>query len=333
MANADNTLTDDHVDVLNDDARPDKPKKIKPAQPRREPAPRPQPICAISEERSLGPFDFLRRNSLVKARATTVLITSRGEYRRYDPDNPPTALDLLRYRARFLSEVDMSYHLTRLVSNLPCKGDAFGFPAIVDLHWRVMDPIKVVRDGIRDLAAAMEGPILAELRPVTREFAVALSEEAEAAANRVLKSMPEVVVDFGIEAVAFVQLRMDEAERDRQRRDARVRHYRETIASGDLDQFALRLAENPKDVAAVIELLIKERDTHRQDTVDFVTKLIESDAIERWQIDDQVRTVLQWLQENTNRVITGTDEARRARLGTDYNAEPPHPNGAQRPPA
>ena len=64
-------------------------------------------------------------------------------------------------------------------------------------------------------------------------------------------------------------------------------------------------------------MLIKERDSHRHETVGFVTKLIESGAIERWEVEDQVRTVLQWLQEATNRVITGTDETRRASLGTD----------------
>jgi hypothetical protein len=54
-----------------------------------------------------------------------------------------------------------------------------------------------------------------------------------------------------------------------------------------------------------------------------VTKLIESGAIERWEIDDQVRTVLQWLKDTTNRVITGTDEARRASLGADQLAGEP----------
>jgi hypothetical protein len=70
-------------------------------------------------------------------------------------------------------------------------------------------------------------------------------------------------------------------------------------------------------VATVIAMLVKERDRHRRDTVDFVTKLVESGSIERWQVADQVRKVLQWLQDGSNRVITGTDETRRAPLVTD----------------
>jgi hypothetical protein len=274
------------------------------------------PFSPISEERPVGSADLLRTGSLIKARTTTVMITARGEYLPYSPQNPPTRAELLRKRVRYLSQVDMGYHLTRIRGELPCRGDAFGFPATVDLHWRVQDAIKVVQDGIHNVHTAVEPRILARLRPITRTFDVEDSEGAERAANQALGRMLEIG-DFGLDGVAFVRLCMDDAVRDRVRMETRVHTYRAIIASGDLSQFALRLAENPKDVAEVIELLIKERDTHRQDTVDFVTKLIDSGAIERWEIEDQIRTVLQWLKDTTNRVITGTDEARRASLGVD----------------
>ncbi|HEX5118834.1 MAG TPA: hypothetical protein VFW65_26925 [Pseudonocardiaceae bacterium] len=261
-------------------------------------------------------MDVLRNGSLVKARTTTVLITARGEYLVNPHDRPLTRTELLRKRVRFLSEVDMGYHQTRIRSELPCRGDAFGFPATVDLHWRVEDAITVVRDGIRDVHSAVEPGILARLRPITRNFDVLDSEGAERAANQALGRLPEVT-QFGLNALAFIRLGMDDAARDRVRMESRVGTYRAIIASGDLSQFALRLAENPKDVADVIALLIKERDAHRHDTVDFVTKLIDSGAIERWEVEDQIRTVLQWLKDTTNRVITGTDEARTASLGAD----------------
>jgi hypothetical protein len=279
-------------------------------------------VCPIADERQIGLFEFFRRISLVKPRTATVLITARGDYVVYSPDRPPTASELIRKRARFLSEVDMGHHQARIRGDLPCKGDAFGFRATVDLHWRVCDPATVVRDGVRDVRTALEPPILGRLRPITREYTVEKAEDAEKAANAELRTMPEVAA-FGFDAAAFVRLGMDDAARDRVRMEKRVSAYRTIIAAGDLSQFALRLAENPKDVAEVISLLIKERDSHRHDTVDLVTKLIESGAIERWEIDDQVRTVLQWLKDTTNRVITGTDEARRASLGADQLAGEP----------
>lgn len=286
-------------------------------------------VSAIADERAVGTFELLRGPSLVKARTTTVVITARGEYVPYSPDNPPTMVDLIRKRARFLSEVDMGHHQSRIRADLPGKGDVFGFPATVDLHWRVRHAVTVVRDGLRDVRTALEAPILARLRPITRDFRVEDSEGAEKAANAALGRMPEAGA-FGLDAVAFVQLGMDDAVRSRVRMEVRVKTYRSIIASGDLSQFALRLAENPKDVAAVISLLVKERDTHRHDTVDFVTKLIDSGAIERWEIEDQIRTVLQWLKEMTNTVITGTDEARQSSLGADQlaAASSAHRNGS-----
>ena len=276
----------------------------------------PEPVSPIREERSIGSFDLLRRTSLVKARTTTVLITARGRYIVYPPASPPRLGELIRRQARFISEVDMGHHQTRIRGVLPCKGDAFGFPATVDLHWRVSDAETIVRDGVRDVGKALEPLILGRLRPVTRDCTVEQTERAELAANAALRRLPEVAA-FGIEAMAFVRLGMDDDVRQRERLTSRVAAYRSILAAGDLNQFALRLAENPKDVADVITMLIQERDTHRHDTVDLVTRLIDSGAIERWEVDDQVRTVLQWLQDSTNRVITGTDEARRASLGTE----------------
>jgi hypothetical protein len=288
-----------------------------------------QPVSPITHERSIGSFDFRRRLSLVKARTTTVVITARGQYVVYPPSSPPSVGELVRRRARFLSQVDMGLYQSRIVGDLPCQGDAFGFPATIDLHWRVKNAETVVRDGVRDVRKVLESYVLGRLRPVTRVYTVEQTEAAESDANRTLRQMPELDM-FGLEAMAFVRLGMDDAARDRVRMTTRVEAYRTIIAAGDLHQFALRLAENPKDVADVISMLVQERDTHRQDTVNFVTQLIDSGAIERWEIDDQIRTVLQWLRDTTNRVITGTDEARRASLGADQISGSPTRNGASR---
>jgi hypothetical protein len=43
---------------------------------------------------------------------------------------------------------------------------------------------------------------------------------------------------------------------------------------------------------------------------EFITSLLESDVLDRWQLDDQVRVLLQWMGVSINRVLTGTDGAR-----------------------
>jgi hypothetical protein len=65
-------------------------------------------------------------------------------------------------------------------------------------------------------------------------------------------------------------------------------------------------------------MLVAERDSHRQAVFDFVTRLLESDALDRWQIDDQVRTTLQWLRDSGYKVLAGSDEARRFSYGENH---------------
>lgn len=92
--------------------------------------------------------------------------------------------------------------------------------------------------------------------------------------------------------------------------DERVKNYQAFIANGNVDQFVLQLTQNPDDVLAVMNIVRDERDTNRRNTVDFVTRLIES-AIDRSQIDDQVRSALQWLKDSINRVMLPAGESDR----------------------
>lgn len=222
----------------------------------------------------------------------------------------------MRKRARFVSEVDLRWHSTKIRCVLPSARDIFDFSAVIDLYWHVYDPEQVVKDGLRDVRNALEPPIMARLRLLTRRYTEAQSADAEMKLNAALRDLPEAK-QLGLEMTAFVQLGMDDAVRDQLRLEARVAAYRDIIASGDLNQVALRLAQDPQDAAAVVQLLIEERDRHRHDLVDFVTSLVDSGAIERHEINDQVRAVLQWLSEDTHHVITGKDEIRHASLGTD----------------
>jgi hypothetical protein len=90
-------------------------------------------------------------------------------------------------------------------------------------------------------------------------------------------------------------------EQERQR--ARMAEYRQIVASGNVDQFALQLARRPEDVADVVKLARDERYEERKQFTELVTRLVQSGAISRWEVDDQVRLVLEWLAESTERVM------------------------------
>jgi hypothetical protein len=299
-------------------------------QPQKSPEPEPEPdepepFGPIVGEFRPGVLDFRRRLKQVSPHVSRVLITSDGEYLVVPPGKPITS-GMRRRQIECLCEIDMGRHVTHIEHELPSMGDAFAFRASIDVQWRVADPVRVVMDDLIDAEAVLTPLLLGPLRRITRTFRVENCEQAEFAANRELARLV-IGPEIGLETRTYVWLSMDDAVRERIQLADRVECYRNIIAAGDLSQFALRLAQDPDDVAEVVRVLIEERDAHRKDMVDLITSLIRSGAIDRWEIDDQVRSVLQWLQQTTTKVITGNDEARQ--FSTNGPAEPSNNGSTQ----
>jgi phage host-nuclease inhibitor protein Gam len=87
----------------------------------------------------------------------------------------------------------------------------------------------------------------------------------------------------------------------------RMEIYRKIIAAGDVDRFALRLARNPDDISAITEIIREDQLTSRHDTIEFISHMVESGVVERWEVGDQVREALEWLTDATARVVTDKD--------------------------
>jgi hypothetical protein len=101
------------------------------------------------------------------------------------------------------------------------------------------------------------------------------------------------------------ELRKLQEENERQIRAARIVSYRDIISAGDMNRFALQLANNPGDVAAVGALIREDEANRRTDTLRFVADMVESGVIEPWEVSDQARETLEWLKRATARVIRG----------------------------
>lgn len=103
----------------------------------------------------------------------------------------------------------------------------------------------------------------------------------------------------------------------------RVERYRAIILAGDCDQFALQLAQNPHEVGTVVQMLRDQRHDNLRNTTDFVTRLIDSGAIDRYEINDQVRAALDWFKEATDTVLWGPEQPARIPAKCDFDALPP----------
>ncbi|MEV4145434.1 hypothetical protein AB0J40_17310 [Amycolatopsis sp. NPDC049691] len=279
----------------------------------------------ILDNERVGRLGFMRNRTPVRPWVARVFVQADGRMTVFDRHKQPTAGELFWGGFRSVFEVDLSLRRLSLEIALPSKGDAFVFRAEADIQWRVKDPELVVAEGLRDVRPVLVPPLLAGLRQASRALEASDVEAAEQAVNTQFPT-DWLSEDFGLWTNVLIRLRMDEQKERNVRLKSEVAAFKVLIKDGDLDQFALQLAQNPKDVEPVVRALVQERDTHRREVFDFITRLIESDALDRWQIDDQVRIVMQWMQTSINRVLTGTDAARQ--LSFEDRTTEPSRNGS-----
>ena len=291
-----------------------------------------QPIILERQVSRMNPF-YLPR---AKARTGLVLVTARAGARPVDLQGRRFASRELLWAGGTLYEVDTGLHHTSVQFDLPADGDTSTFRTTAAIEWRVTVPQQVVQDNLRDVREAL-APLLQErLGRVTRKFGVGEIAEAEkAVADEMAREDPGAA--YGLKTRVVLRLMADEKgaehvatrrelEREIEIEDLRQQYrrkqeeneqemlrtrldlYRVIIASGDVEQFALRLARSPDDVRAVVELLHQERDEERTRVAEFVTHLLESGAVDRWDVEDQVREALRWLAQATRRAIRITDD-------------------------
>jgi hypothetical protein len=278
-----------------------------PPQSERDDAASAESFNPIVGQKDVRRFEFLHGRPPVSASVTLVFSTLRKGLLEFPPERVPTTGELLWSGIRRMYEVDMGLHHTNVYIELPSSGDAFAFQADVDIRWRVRDPQRIVKDTIKDVREALAPGLTARLREITRRFPIEQAADAEDAANHALRVEP-TGVRLGLEVEAYVRLTMDAPTMEHAANVRGVQRYRQIITAGDVDQFALMLSQNPKDSGAVLTALNDARDTDRRLTIDFVNKLIDSGAIDRWQIDEQVQGALTWLKESTDRVISPSDQ-------------------------
>ena len=186
-----------------------------------------------------------------------------------------------------LYEVDLGLHHTTVELDLPAMTDSSDFHLTAFVEWRVVKPAKVVAENIRDVREALSIALRIRLRSVTPEFDVSEVVAAEAVVKEEIKH-PDLGRTYGLETTIIPRLTVDERarayastqrelerelaieelrhrnkkreeEHEQQRQRARIAEYRDIVASGNIDQFALQLASNPQDVAEVVKLAREER--------------------------------------------------------------------------
>lgn len=121
------------------------------------------------------------------------------------------------------------------------------------------------------------------------------------------------------EEEATQALRLLREEHEQRITADRIIIYRDIIAAGDIERFALQLANHPGDIKAIDAIIREEQESSRRDTIDFVSHMVDSGVIERWEVSDQAREALDWLKAATARVIRERDE--RKQIEPEYRQQ------------
>lgn len=112
---------------------------------------------------------------------------------------------------------------------------------------------------------------------------------------------------WAIEEEAEQRLRVIKDRNQQEITAERIAVYREIVAAGDAERFALRLARHPDEISAITAIIREDQLASRRDTIEFISNMVESGVVERWEVSDQVREALEWLKEATARVVTDKD--------------------------
>jgi hypothetical protein len=292
----------------------------------------------VIEERELRWHNAFYRLPSARARTGLVVVTPRNGPRPVGPSGRPARVEILRSGGT-LYEVDLGLHHTSVELDVPSKDELFPFTATAEIEWRVVDEAVVVRDNLHDVREVFIPALRRRLRDITRHFPTTDLAKAEAAACAELEEWDPGAV-YGLRTTILLRLAVDAQsaehaeerrrllhrtdienlehklqkhtdEHKREREEARLARYRRVIEAGDVEQFALQLAADPDDVKTVLELVREKQKEERDEYIEILGKLLMSNAIDRWDVEDQVRDALRWLKDYTERVKQTDEHGRR----------------------
>ncbi|MEV7558117.1 hypothetical protein [Streptomyces sp. NPDC089795] len=270
-------------------------------------------IDPVLTVRQLGRFGLVRP---VPTRIDHALVcsTARGTYDTYLPPHRPRTVRL-RYTAVY--EVDMGIHPVRTRILLPSSNDAHEFDVTVEFDWQVIDPALFVRSGHRDVPRLLLGALERAARPVARRFPIAASAVAEDAVLSAVREGEPLGGNAGLRAVWTLRIRRDVENLEHARRLQGIEHataeniqtkvgqlelqeyeakriafYREYLAHGGVDAWAMHLAQRPEDSVDVLAKLGSARQSELQVQLTLVKELLAKTGTEAFELEGPRRLAI-----------------------------------------
>lgn len=241
--------------------------------------------------------------------------------------------ELLWGKYNRLCKVDIGEHSLSFQCSLPCETDAFDFYAEVNLICSVKKPALIVQRNITDARQFLEPLIIDIMRRTSRKYKVEESGEAERTITRKVeeevedsgfklnrftlklsletetrerirerKHIQETIVTekAKIEGTIEIEKIKQELEIQRsqfeiERTKIRMDFYGPIIQAGNWQLLASQLASSPQDVALIMDMIKQQQLMDRNDKIQLLKILIETDSLEGTQLGDSGKRLLQEL--------------------------------------
>ena len=233
-------------------------------------------------------------------------------------------------------EIALGRNVTRFDLELPARGDSEFFRARASVHWKVEEPVEVVRNQVWDVADLLRDELLDRLREVSRRFRLTEAQRADEAVRAELDSgRSDLGRDLGLStrvhvfidlstrvmeqvregAVLDHRLELAEKEHALHRRKEqhesqlvleRARSFEAVLQGGDEARIAHFMARDPARALDIEKLFAHERRQGQADWLEFIGKLIDGGQLERHDIGEHMYEVLEHLRDRSSGVVGGT---------------------------
>ncbi|MGA4850645.1 hypothetical protein ACOBQB_32050 [Streptomyces sp. G5(2025)] len=247
------------------------------------------PVLAV---RHLSRYELTGRRFLGRADCALVLAGAGDTYETFLPPRRPAGLR--GHTAVY--EVDMGVQPLCLRIRLPSEIDSFEFDTTFDLTWQVVDPELFVISHERDVPALLNRVLQRLARPVTRNFPISSSADAEASVQRLLDTSTDIAARQGLRMEGTARLERDpklrHLEQEQELRTRKLGFYRHHLARGGLDALLLHLSEHPQDTRLVVDNLRADELKKVENQLQLIDRVLPDGPLEKYQLEEPQRLVL-----------------------------------------
>ncbi|KAA0914623.1 hypothetical protein, partial [Streptomyces apricus] len=209
-------------------------------------------------------------------------------------------------------------HQASFQLELPTHGDRSTFKAGADVNWEVHDFYLAAEKRVVDVERMLRPPLEARLRGLSRRYGLDSAQQVDEAIQDELVSgrWNDFGADLGLTTQVYIRIDLGRAAAEHQaqmvavekgskvqeamdlahkaRIAANLDDARNLITAGETVQYATLLAQDPGRAREILGVLQEQAREQRKGALDYLTDLISQGVVQRHQIDDQVRALIDY---------------------------------------